>query len=98
MATAWSTPLARSDLKETRAYIVRDKPKAASQYMEILKQSCELLANSLVLGIQHEEYCGLYKFPVDVYLIFYRPSKTGIDVIRILHGSREIETVLNPAR
>ncbi|NOS73564.1 MAG: type II toxin-antitoxin system RelE/ParE family toxin [Methyloglobulus sp.] len=88
MATARFTPLARSDLKEIRDFISRDKPGVASQYMAVLKQRCELLANSPGLGIQRYEYCSLYKFPVDSYLIFYRPSRTGIDVIRILHGSR----------
>ena len=98
MATARFTPLARSDLKEIRDFIARDKLSVASQYMAMLKQKCELLANSPGLGIQRDEYCRLYKFPVDSYLIFYRPSQTGIDVIRVLHGSRDIDSILNPGR
>jgi len=96
MRTALFTPLAGNDLKEIRDFIARDKPKAASQFIAILKQKCELLANHPTLGIQREEYCGLYKFPVDDYLIFYRLSKKGIDVIRILHGCRDVESILNP--
>lgn len=98
MATARFTPLARSDLKEIRDFIARDKPTAASQYMAMLKQKCELLAHSPGLGIQQDEYCGLYKFPVDSYLIFYRISQTSIDVIRVLHGSRDIDNILSPGR
>lgn len=97
MATARFTPLARSDLKELRDFIARDKPNFASQYMAMLKQKCELLAHSPGLGIRRDEYCGLYKFPVDSYLIFYRPSAIGIDVIRVLHGSRDIENIRLPS-
>jgi toxin ParE1/3/4 len=98
MATVCFTPLAISDLKEIRNFIARDKPRIASQYMTMLKQKCELLANSPKLGIQRDEYCKLYKFPVESYLIFYRISPTGIEVIRVLHGSRDIDSILNSER
>ena len=95
MASAKFTALALQDLKEIRDFIAKDKSGIASQYMTMLKQKCELLASSLGLGVQRDEYCKLYKFPVDWYLIFYRPSQTGIDVIRILHGNRDIDSVFN---
>ena len=98
MATARFTPLTRSDLKEIRDFIARDKPGVASQYMAMLKQKCELLANFPALGIQRDEYCSLHKFPVDSYFIFYRPSQTGIGIIRVLHGSRDIDSTLNSGR
>ncbi len=94
MGTAKFTPLARSDLKEIKAFIEQDNPKRAAQYMQLLKQKCENLALSPNIGTYQEEYCGLHKFPVDNYLIFYRPSKTGIEVIRVLHGKRDINPVL----
>ena len=53
-----------------------------------------MLADNPGLGVQRQEYLGLYKFPVDDYLIFYRPSADGIDVIRVLHGSRDVENIL----
>ena len=95
MASAKFTALALQDLKEIRDFIAKDKSGIASQYMTMLKQKCELLASSSGLGVQRDEYCKLYKFPVDSYLIFYRPSQTGIDVIRILHGNRDIDSVFN---
>ena len=95
MASAKFTALALQDLKEMRDFIAKDKSGIASQYMTMLKQKCELLVSSPGLGVQRDEYCKLYKFPVDSYLIFYRPSQTGIDVIRILHGNRDIDSVFN---
>ena len=32
----------------------------------------------------------LRSFPVDNYIIFYRPISEGIQVIRVLHGARDI--------
>jgi len=95
MGTARFTPLARKDLKEIKAYIAKDNPKAAAQYMGILKQKCDLLAQTPTIGVCREEYCNLYKFPVEKYLIFYRITETGIEVIRIIHGSRDIQSILN---
>jgi toxin ParE1/3/4 len=33
---------------------------------------------------------GLRMFPVGNYLIFFRPIEGGIEVIRVLHGKRNI--------
>ena len=32
-------------------------------------------------------------FPLDKYIIFYRPSSNGVEIVRILHGSRNIESL-----
>ena len=36
---------------------------------------------------------GLRSFPVENYLIFYRPIDGGVDVVRIVSGYRDLETV-----
>ena len=90
MARFKLTPLAQSDLRDIRAYIAADNPGMAAQYLNILKEKCQQLANASGLGVKREEYCGLHKFPVGDYLIFYRPTAEGIDVIRVLHGARDI--------
>ena len=95
MGTAKFTSISKQDLKEIRDFIAQDNPKTATKYMGILKQRCTMLADAPGLGVCREQYCGLHKFPVGSYLIFYRPSKTGIEVIRIIHGSRDIEAILN---
>ena len=70
MASAKFTPLALNDLKEIHDFIAKDKSRIGSQYMAMLMQKCELLASSPELGVQREEYCKLYKFPVDSYFVF----------------------------
>jgi toxin ParE1/3/4 len=94
MARFKLTPLSRSDLQEIHDFIAADNPQAATHYLRILKEKCQQLANVPGLGVPREEYCGLYKFPVGHYLIFYRPSAEGIEVIRILHGARDLQRIL----
>lgn len=89
------TPLARNDLKAIRDFAL-GKPEAASQYMSILKQNCQRLADFPLMGVQRPEYHGLYNFPVDDYLIFYRPFPARIEAICVIHSSRDIEPLLNP--
>ena len=36
---------------------------------------------------------GLRSLSVGGYLIFYLPIEDGIDVVRVLHGMREIDTL-----
>jgi toxin ParE1/3/4 len=36
----------------------------------------------------------LHNFPVGDYLIFYRPTEDGIEVIRVLYAARDIATLL----
>lgn len=96
MARFKLTPLAQSDLRDIRDYIAADNPKAATQYLNILKQKCQQLAECPGLGTQRQEYCGLHRFAVGNYLIFYQPTTEGIDVIRILHGARDIERIVPP--
>jgi toxin ParE1/3/4 len=46
------------------------------------------------MGKQRSELAPLLRsFPVKNYLIFYRPIDEGIEIVRILHGSQDIETL-----
>ena len=35
-------------------------------------------------------------FPFGRYVIFYMPLDDGIDVVRVLHGARDVDAVFNP--
>jgi toxin ParE1/3/4 len=35
----------------------------------------------------------LRSHPIGHYLIFYFPLEDGVDIIRVLHGSRDIESL-----
>ena len=60
------------------------------------------LAESPELGslgeFQSPALCGVRRWRVKRftnYLIFYRPLAEGIEVIRVLHGARDIDAIFN---
>jgi len=43
------------------------------------------------LGRQCEELSARVRsFPVGRYVIFYRPMENGIEIVRVLHGARDL--------
>ncbi|MEH2095527.1 plasmid stabilization protein [Nostoc sp. 'Peltigera membranacea cyanobiont' 213] len=87
-------PSARLDLKEISSYIARFNPDAARRFNEKIKQQCKLLADFPNMGQSCDNFASaLRSFPVEDYLIFYRPIDGGVEVVRIVSGYRNLETV-----
>lgn len=82
------------DLEEIWSFIARDSPVQADKWIGILDQKIRLLAQNAQLGRARSELAeGLRSYPVKNYVIFYLPLELeeGIKLVRILHGSRDIE-------
>jgi toxin ParE1/3/4 len=46
------------------------------------------------------EFTSMRTWPIqgfENHLIFYRLSDAGIEIVRVLHGSRDLETIFGPA-
>ena len=53
-----------------------------------------LVAGQPLLGRLCPELApNLRSFPVGNYVIFYRPIDNGIEVARVLHGARDIDSL-----
>jgi toxin ParE1/3/4 len=91
-------PQAYRDLDEIAAFIGRDNPQAAVRFLDDLEGRFHLLASSPGIGRPRPELgAGVRGFPAGDYLIFYRQLGLGIEVIRVLHGARDIEAVWQDA-
>ncbi len=87
-------PLAEADLEETWDYIAEDSPERASNFLRKLYAKMQILAANPSIGRKRDELLpGLRSFPYGNYVIFYLPIKNGIEVVRVLQGSRDIEQV-----
>jgi toxin ParE1/3/4 len=85
---------ADQDLLEIAYYIALDSVDAADRFIERIHNRLELLAESPFMGRQRDELApSLRSFAVGKYVIFYRPSQDGIEVIRVLHGARDIDSL-----
>ena len=95
MPRVLKTPEAELDLIEIAAYIEADNAAAAERLLDKLDEKCRLLSEFLGLGRSREELAeSLRSFPVGNYVIFYLPFTDGINVIRVLHGARDIRRMM----
>ena len=80
MATVIYAPEADDDLAGIVAYIARDKPKAARDWLAKIRQTCELLATQPEMGELREGFGvpGCRSFSVGNYVIFFRAADDGI--------------------
>lgn len=90
------TPVAQQDLDEIWDYIARDSLIAADKIIDQLRQRFVLLTENPLLGeLQPHLADGTYRrFAYRSYVIYYRPQKEELVLIRVLHGSRDEQQLI----
>lgn len=64
---------------------------AAERFLNKVNQKCKNLATFPNMGHRRDELLEeLRSFPVDDYLIFYRPIEGGIEILRVISGYRDL--------
>ena len=91
-------PRAAQDLEAQADFIARDSLAAAIRFAQAVQEAFRQLAqmpqmgrerrfpNPLLEGMRQWRVPGFEK-----HLIFYRPIEDGIEVLRVLHGARDID-------
>ena len=83
------SPQARRDLMEIWKYIAKDSIRHADLLHERFYAVFSLLGRQPEIGLDSGEIKqGTRKFPVDNYVIYYRITRRGIQVIHVFHGKR----------
>jgi toxin ParE1/3/4 len=91
------TEQAEADLDELWAYIAANNPDAADRMVDAVPASGGMHARFPGMGLSREDLRpGLRCFVVSPYVIFYRPAEDTIEVLRILHGARDIRRLIEP--
>jgi toxin ParE1/3/4 len=94
MAIAHVTPTARQDFVEILVYLRAKSHRGARRVHAAVNETFQFLADNPGAGQQCEQFgVGMRSFPASRYrdyLIFYRPINGGIEVMRVLHGSRNL--------
>lgn len=94
MARIAFAPTARSDVTEIAEYIAADNRQAAARLVASFKAHAARLAQSPGIGRPRPELrADLCSFPIGRYVLFYRPMKGGIEIVRVLHGMRDIDRI-----
>lgn len=94
-------PAADADLDDLFAYLLPESPTAAFKFLAAADKTFESLLKHPNIGFRREsknpDLKDMRTFPVKGFpklIVFYRPTENGIEVIRILHGARDLLAVL----
>jgi toxin ParE1/3/4 len=95
-------PAAARDVDETARFIAKDNVDAALRFYDAVEQSFghirEDPQRSPVYQLAHPRLTDIRKRSVrgfNNYLIFYRFSRGIVEIIRVLHGARDIPALLD---
>ncbi|MGA9543600.1 MAG: type II toxin-antitoxin system RelE/ParE family toxin [Candidatus Sulfotelmatobacter sp.] len=89
-------PRAFVDLADIWAFIAKDSVKHADRFAALIDSQFGSLARRPHMGRSRPELAtDLRSFPVGRYVIFYVPTPKGVEIVRVLHGARDIESVLH---
>ena len=101
MATVTRRSVAEQDLEEAAVYIGQNGVPVAKRFLHAADRAFDLLAsmpgigalfplaNPSLQGLRHHSIKGFPK-----HIIFYLPTADGIEVVRVLHGARNIADLL----
>lgn len=85
------------DLDGLAAYIQKDSPTSAIRFLDSAEETFDLLARSPALGgvynLPNVQLSGLRVWRVKGFgkvLVFYRPIVRGVEIIRVVHGARDL--------
>jgi antitoxin ParD1/3/4 len=99
MSSYQFTPQAARDLLDIWSFIAQDNLDAADRLETAVFRACDLLAESPYAGQVRKDLTPLpLRFwvvhPYRNYLIVYDPESNPLHVVRILHGARNLPSVL----
>ena len=87
---------AEEDLLNIWKYIACDDSQQADHFLDLIYQKLENLSHTPMMGRARPElHSSMRSFPIGRYIVFYAITNTGIDVVRMLHGSLDIESIFH---
>jgi toxin ParE1/3/4 len=101
MATIARRPVAERDLEDTAVYIGRNSRPTATRFLIAAEATLARLASMAGMGasfpLTNPRLQGLRHHPIRGFpnhLIFCLPTADGIEVVRVLHGARDLTAIL----
>lgn len=89
------TEQAEADLTEILDYLDEHSAQAADRLVLAIDERCRLLGEFPEMGRRRDELIpGLRSVVAEKYVLFYRVTATAVEVVRILHGARDIHSIL----
>ncbi len=75
-------------------FVAAENPAQADDFIDLIDEKFQNLSRQPGLGRRREELvAGLRSFPVGRYVIFYLQVQDCLQIVRILHGARDLDAV-----
>jgi toxin ParE1/3/4 len=85
-------PRALDDLSEIWAYIANDSTTSADKFVSMVDRKFRMLARDSGLGRPRPEVGeNIRSFVVGRYVVFYVRLSDGVEIVRVIHGARDVE-------
>lgn len=83
------------DIDEITSFIARDSIDAALAWFDRLDDLFRRIAATPGIGTSRDAVrTGLRSVPFGQYLVFFRRSRGGVEIVRIIHGARKWQRLL----
>ena len=80
------------DLDAIWSYIAADGVNAANRQIDRIGEVFEMLVENPLAGRARLDLASdLRSFPVGSYVVFYVPLPDGVEIVRVMHGHRDID-------
>ena len=96
------SPVADRDVRAAAHAIAKNNLSAAIRFVDAVQATEELLLNAPGIGSSRDfdnpALTGMRVHPVKgfrKYLVFYIPRSDGIEVVRVLHGARDLPAIFH---
>lgn len=85
------TRQAREDLIDIWLHIAEDDPRAADRVLDRLDETARHLAGHPEMGAARDDIrTGLRSLISGPYLLLYRVTDPGVEIVRAVHGRRDL--------
>ena len=87
-----TTPAADEDMFQIALYIAHDNLEAALRQIDKFEAAFDKLGEFPGIGRSREELgSNLRSYVIGKYVVFYREMAAGVEIVRVIHGARDIE-------
>ncbi len=95
-------PIVIQDLIAQATYIAKDNLDASDRFLMAAEETFSALGRMPAIGklsgFTHSSLVGIRQYYIKGfprYLVFYRINSSCVEILRVLHGSRDLEAILD---
>ncbi len=95
-------PKAQADMDDTAEYLSQENPESARRFLAAIEETIQQLLTIPGLGrvrkYLNPKLKDLRSWRIrgfEKWLVFYRPTDDRIEIVRILHGARDLTPLLS---